>query len=174
MNQDHGRRDDSRPGAAKIMAGVRELAQSMKPAPAAAVSRGEIEIVERNPRRTVYEVEAWLQGRRIAYAISGLRRHRTELEQLRVDDGVSDRWPWRTYEGLPQNFQRRGVGGRLLQLIIAKAQADGAKEVWGFIVDQDLKASPFLPEWYKRHGFELLEPDAECLHNAVIKIRRKL
>lgn len=53
----------------------------------------------------------------------------------------------------PINYRGRGLGAAMLKFIIESAQNMGISEVNGWITSDDLKVTPFLPEFYRNHGF---------------------
>jgi GNAT superfamily N-acetyltransferase len=50
-------------------------------------------------------------------------------------------------------YRQRGIGTTLVQAAIALASARGGTQLWGWLMDDDVQAHPFLPEWYERLGF---------------------
>lgn len=55
-------------------------------------------------------------------------------------------------------FRGLGIGKRLLREVIQQARLMGARELFGKVVESDLKNSPGLLDWYAREGFEIGEP----------------
>lgn len=72
------------------------------------------------------------------------------------------------------SFRRRGIGSRLLAEVINKAAELEMEQVWGSITADDIATTPYLLAWYKRSGFIISEPDAECIETAAKKISRTL
>jgi GNAT superfamily N-acetyltransferase len=64
---------------------------------------------------------------------------------------------WAVVKREPDNYHRRGLGNKLLQVIIECAQRLGAVEIYGHIVEKDLVENPSLLHWYRKHGFEVTE-----------------
>jgi GNAT superfamily N-acetyltransferase len=56
----------------------------------------------------------------------------------------------------------RGAGRALLKAVLARAQEKGATEVWGWISQVDAGHLDRLVAWYRRYGFQILDPDEEC------------
>jgi len=52
-----------------------------------------------------------------------------------------------------RNFRRRGLGNRLLPLLVDHARESGARRVTGMISSEDLEEFPTLADWYGRLGF---------------------
>jgi ribosomal protein S18 acetylase RimI-like enzyme len=61
-----------------------------------------------------------------------------------------------------KEHRERGAGRALLKAVLARAQATGATEVWGWISRVDANHLDRLVAWYRRYGFQVLEPDEEC------------
>jgi len=51
------------------------------------------------------------------------------------------------------NFQGRGIGTAMLDLMAHHARSRSAKRIVGQISSHDLKDNPDLPNWYRRRGF---------------------
>lgn len=84
------------------------------------------------------------------------------LGDIRIDDSVRPRWPeWLSilcYLPLrrsPRNYQWRGLGTALLLFIIQNARQSGIKRIEGNLFAKDLGNNPRLPDWYRRHGFDV-------------------
>lgn len=56
-------------------------------------------------------------------------------------------------------YGRLGLGDALLRRIVLWAGTAGKSKVWGGIVQKDMRESPFLLEWYQRHGFTVEAPE---------------
>jgi len=58
-------------------------------------------------------------------------------------------------------YRGRGLGKALLLLIIDQARRSGTfRQITGILHPQNLQDTPHLPEWYRRHGFEVrMTPD---------------
>ncbi len=66
------------------------------------------------------------------------------------------RWWVRVFPFLynpPINYKGRGLGSAMLNFIIESAQAMGMSEIRGRITGDDLKETPHLVEFYRKHGF---------------------
>jgi N-acetylglutamate synthase-like GNAT family acetyltransferase len=97
------------------------------------------------------------------------------LADIRVNDFAP-----RRCSRLPEFLRRRpkallgeGIGRELLRRFLQEADASGVREIYGSVTGDDLQRSPFLLGWYERHGFQILEPDAECIPQAIKKIMRQ-
>jgi hypothetical protein len=64
------------------------------------------------------------------------------------------------------NYRNRRLGSILLDFVIEKALERGIKRISGVVVPQDHKNSPFLLNWYQKHGFQVF-----CLNGAKGKDR---
>ena len=73
-----------------------------------------------------------------------------------------------------EDFRGNGIGSLLLDRTISESKLRGCREIWGSIIQKDQETTPFLLEWYTRHGFSILPPDKQCLRNAVQKIQLKI
>ena len=69
------------------------------------------------------------------------------------------------------NFRRMGIGTRLLQTIIAEAKQRMFSEIWTSVTKKNIDKNHFLIDWYKKQGFRIENPDAECPGGSVKKIR---
>jgi ribosomal protein S18 acetylase RimI-like enzyme len=56
-----------------------------------------------------------------------------------------------------QYLRGRGIGKKMLDLFIDKANEEGAKFIWGFISPHDGSTMEDLIKWYNRQGFEVYE-----------------
>jgi len=70
--------------------------------------------------------------------------------------------------------KHQGIGSRLLNEFLTKAQKSGINEVWGSVTQDDIQKTSYLLDWYQRRGFSVLEPDDKCVKPAVRKIMMKL
>jgi GNAT acetyltransferase-like protein len=53
----------------------------------------------------------------------------------------------------PPNFRQRGLGSAMLRYVIAQAEALKVDAISGFVTSDDLQATPYLLEFYEKHGF---------------------
>lgn len=51
------------------------------------------------------------------------------------------------------SYKGRGLGSAMLNYIIASARKMGISEIRGWINGDDLEATPYLLEFYRKHGF---------------------
>lgn len=56
-----------------------------------------------------------------------------------------------------QYLHGRGIGKKMLDLFINKANQEGAKFIWGFIIPHDGSTIEELIQWYNRQGFDVYE-----------------
>ena len=52
-----------------------------------------------------------------------------------------------------RQYQQRGIGTILVQTAIAYTRKHGGTHLWGWIMQDDALAHPFLPRWYAQLGF---------------------
>lgn len=74
---------------------------------------------------------------------------------------------WRQPEALDirdlhveKKYRGSGLGTMLLDRIMSWAGTSGVTKIWGGIVQKDIDESPFLLEWYQRHGFTVEAPES--------------
>lgn len=74
---------------------------------------------------------------------------------------------WRQPEALDirdlhveKKHRGNGLGTILLDRIVLLAGTSGVAKIWGGIVQKDMDESPFLLEWYQRHGFSVEAPES--------------
>ncbi|MEX0777189.1 MAG: hypothetical protein WD042_15905 [Phycisphaeraceae bacterium] len=126
------------------------------------------------------DLNAFAGDQKVGWATAEVSGSRVQLCDIHVRDDVTP--PRSAFIRLLspamrrdiQSYRGQGIGGLLLRHLLREADAMAAEEVWGFVVQDDLSRSPFLLEWYGRHGFEVVAPDAECMDGAVKKIARRL
>jgi hypothetical protein len=58
----------------------------------------------------------------------------------------------------------------LLEAVLAAARVEGFRVAHGTLTKSDITRNPFLPSWYWRHGFELLDPDGESVGDPAFKL----
>ncbi|NEP42518.1 MAG: GNAT family N-acetyltransferase, partial [Okeania sp. SIO2H7] len=67
-----------------------------------------------------------------------------------IDDKIFKILHW----GEPKNYRGKGLGSYLLRKMIEVARNQGIKKIYGDIEAEDLKATPYLIDWYKSFGFK--------------------
>ena len=60
---------------------------------------------------------------------------------------------------ITMDFQRRGLGSTLLEFVIAQGRSQKIEIIRGGIVQGAAQDSPWLPEWYRKHGFQTRKND---------------
>ncbi|MES2437463.1 MAG: hypothetical protein V4584_00260 [Verrucomicrobiota bacterium] len=80
-------------------------------------------------------------------------RERLKKEPLQIFDTIS--------------FRNRGIATNLIERLAGWCSRNGVGEVFGSVVESDLKKTPRLLEWYERRGFRICEPTDECLPESV-------
>ena len=53
------------------------------------------------------------------------------------------------------------------------ADSMGIREIWGSVMPSDIRAQPALLDWYRKHGFVVVDSDHECVAGAEKKIVRR-
>jgi len=126
------------------------------------------------------EVQVRWRGRCVGHATCTCAGPRWKLCDLKVEEGIQLSWPlpfrvlaWLGLSRRQRKLRGQGIGTRLLERVLAEADAAGVDELWGAVVPVDLERWPGLLAWYERHGFTVSEPDGECLEHAVKKITRR-
>lgn len=57
----------------------------------------------------------------------------------------------------PPNYRGCGLGSAMLEFIIQSARNMGISEIRGTIKSDDLKKTPYLPTFYRKHGFTVMD-----------------
>jgi hypothetical protein len=103
-------------------------------------------------------------GKRIAIASLVMRTQSTiELADIRIEDQVFRRevflktlFRWITRKKhIPINYRRKGIGSKLLTLVISFAKAQGYSKITGKVTKADFKNNPQLLDWYRKFGFDV-------------------
>ena len=63
------------------------------------------------------------------------------------------------------NFQRRGIGTKLLTEVIKCFHKSDMDELYGFITASDEQQTPGLRNWYRKKGFDILPLKSDCIHS---------
>ncbi len=74
---------------------------------------------------------------------------------------------WLRRKPVVESFRGRGIGNLMLKHFLAWCREMNMSEVYGSVVQMDMDETPWLLDWYIRHGFEVRAPDDRCLGNAV-------
>lgn len=69
-----------------------------------------------------------------------------------------------------RNYRHRGVGTKLLNLLIEHAKEKNMQRIYGSVMKHDIAKTPGLAEWYERHGFQRCDPYQGCIANAAVWI----
>lgn len=62
-------------------------------------------------------------------------------------------WLFPFFYKQPTGYKGRGLGSAMLHYIITSARAMGVAEIKGWIADDDLQLTPYLPTFYHKHNF---------------------
>lgn len=63
-----------------------------------------------------------------------------------------------------RNFRGRGLGSAMLKYVIAQAERLGVAGISGFITPDDARTTPYLFDFYRKHGFEVRLKDDPTRH----------
>ena len=115
---------------------------------------------------TAYNIEGHLTPRSLLSHVFSTRRCVGRINWTISQPGVLtiadlmifeplDIKPWwaRVFHKQPPNYKGRGLGSAMLDYIIESARAIGVSEIRGWMTHEDLKATPYLPAFYRKHGF---------------------
>lgn len=64
-----------------------------------------------------------------------------------------------------RNFRGRGLGSAMLKYVIAQAEQLGVIGISGFITPDDARTTPYLFDFYRRHGFDVRLKDDPTGHS---------
>jgi len=62
---------------------------------------------------------------------------------------------FRPFQRPKRNFRGRGLGSAMLKYVIAQAERLGVAGISGFITPDDARITPYLFDFYRKHGFEV-------------------
>ena len=123
--------------------------------------------------------EAFAGGRRIGKAWATLEGTRLHLAELKVENEQLIPWTgllrflrWLRVRPRKMNFRGCGVGLALFDCLLAQSTRAGVTEMWGSVMPNDIRITPFLLSFYKKRGFVILPPDDDCITGAAYKIVR--
>ena len=121
--------------------------------------------------------EAFAGGRRIGKAWATLEGARLHLAELQVENeqpipwtGLSKFLRWLGVGPRKINFRGAGVGSALFDCLLSQSTRVGVTEIWGAVMPNDIRITPYLLSFYESRGFAILPPDDECLKGAAHKI----
>ena len=77
----------------------------------------------------------------------------------------------RPFQRPHRNFRQLGLGTAMLKWVISQADKLGLKEICGFVIPEDAEKTPYLLNWYKKHGF-IIADNEEYLPNETVTICR--
>jgi len=69
-----------------------------------------------------------------------------------------------------KNYRHRGLGTKLLNLLIEHAKERKVQCLYGSVMKDDIAKTPGLVGWYERLGFERCGPYQGCIPNAEVWI----
>lgn len=55
----------------------------------------------------------------------------------------------------PPHFRQRGLGSAMLSAVIMQAEKLNVDAISGFVTSDDLQKTPYLLEFYEKHGFNV-------------------
>lgn len=62
---------------------------------------------------------------------------------------------FRPFQRPKRNFRGCGLGSAMLKYVIAQAEQMGVIAISGFITSDDARQTPYLFDFYRKHGFEV-------------------
>ncbi len=65
-------------------------------------------------------------------------------------------WSLRPCQRPHRNFRQLGLGSAMLEYVIVQAQLLGVERITGYIILDDASKTPYLAEFYRRHGFNVV------------------
>jgi hypothetical protein len=116
-----------------------------------------------------------IEGRREVGRLSAVIHSELEvlLGDLRVDDEVEAQmssvplFGWLRSKRRPVSYRGKGIGSILLDHFLGWCRDVNVVDVYGSVTASDLQKTPWLLDWYRRHGFEVLPPDSRCIGGAL-------
>jgi hypothetical protein len=122
---------------------------------------------------TDFDIIARLDGLRVGWAKCIREGDRLILADLRLETDVSPPWPvfqslLLSWFGRRKGWQlsRCGIGTALLKRLLFEADAAGIREIKGSVMTDAIRTQPWLLPWYEKHGFRVIEPDADAVRGA--------
>jgi len=71
----------------------------------------------------------------------------------------------------PQSYRGLGLGSALLDSVIASARESGVRHIRSSIAPDDIQTTPYLLEWYQKHGFQQVAPQSGHSGGAVAVVQ---
>ena len=68
------------------------------------------------------------------------------------------------------NFRGQGIGGMLMQQFLTEARKLGIREIYGSVTQGDATSTSYLLDFYRKYGFCISAPDADCRNHADMKV----
>lgn len=136
----------------------------------------------------LFYVELWRKGDWVGYADYLRYPMNTEITEVNIcirnDFGPTRRNrdysnppPWfkesLTITGLKRdnkNYRSRGLGTKLLNLLIEHAKERKVQRLYGSVMNDDIDKTPGLVEWYEWLGFQRCDQYQGCIPNAEVWI----
>lgn len=126
----------------------------------------------------LYTLRALVGGREVGHLVAMIQSDTevllsevmVEKEVASTNVSTSGLFWWLHPKSGTESFRGRRIGTTMLEHFLGWCREMKFHESFGSIVQQDLDESPWLLEWYRRHGFEVCPPDDRCLRNAVCMV----
>ena len=84
---------------------------------------------------------------------------------LSINDKLYSLFNWNE----PNNYQRRGLGTKILKYLIETAKLKGVKTLHTSLTEQDISNNTNLIDWHKKHGFKIEPPTTDEVNSAVYR-----
>jgi hypothetical protein len=84
---------------------------------------------------------------------------------LSINDKIYSLFNWNE----PNNYQRRGLGTKILKYLIETAKLKGVKTLHTSLTEQDISNNTNLIDWHKKHGFKIEPPTTDEVDSAVYR-----
>lgn len=123
----------------------------------------------------IYYGRMWLG--RINWLIADERNVMQLADLVLFDEPLGHHPLWARITSLlrwhPPNFRQRGLGSAMLCAVITQAEKLKVDAISGFITTDDLQKTPYLLEFYKKHGFDV-QRISQPTQGTVATIHRKI
>jgi hypothetical protein len=84
---------------------------------------------------------------------------------LSINDKLYSLFNWNE----PNNYQRRGLGTKILKYLIETAKLKGVKTLHTSLTEDDITQNPNLIDWHRKHGFKIEPPTKDEVSSAVYR-----
>jgi hypothetical protein len=84
---------------------------------------------------------------------------------LSINDKLYSLFNWNE----PNNYQRRGLGTKILKYLIETAKLKGVKTLHTSLTEKDIRNNTNLIDWHKKHDFKIEPPTTDEVDSAVYR-----